>query len=310
MILCVGTTPALQRVLVLSGLTLGEVNRARLALEGASGKAINVAKVLRSLGDECLVTGFLGGLRGEAIERLLTDRGVPRHFLRVQEETRQCLTLVDEVAGTQTELVEESKPVTSADATELISFLCKMVPRSKAVIMSGTICRGVEDSLYRDLVELGNAAGSLTVVDAKGQPLAKALRARPGLVKPNRAELAETLCCDVRTESECLAAMKQILLAGASRILVTAGNQPVLAMDNEASWRISGPRLDIKNPIGSGDALTAGVTSRLLKGDEFGEACRWGVACGSANALSLMPGELEKSQVTEILPLVKVERLP
>ena len=49
-ILCLGTTPAVQRVMVFRKLTLDAVNRAATTLDGAAGKSINVAKVLKTLG--------------------------------------------------------------------------------------------------------------------------------------------------------------------------------------------------------------------------------------------------------------------
>ncbi len=52
MILCIGTTPAAQRVMLFRKLTPDTVNRAAVTLDGAAGKAINVAKVLKALGEQ------------------------------------------------------------------------------------------------------------------------------------------------------------------------------------------------------------------------------------------------------------------
>jgi len=65
MILCIGTTPAAQRVMVFHRLTLDAVNRATTTLDGAAGKSVNVAKVLQALGEHPVAAGFLGGDRGE-----------------------------------------------------------------------------------------------------------------------------------------------------------------------------------------------------------------------------------------------------
>ena len=50
MILCIGTTPAAQRVMIFRKLVLEGVNRAVLTLDGVAGKSVNVAKVLHALG--------------------------------------------------------------------------------------------------------------------------------------------------------------------------------------------------------------------------------------------------------------------
>ena len=59
MILCIGTTPAAQWVMLFRNLTPAAVNRASITLDGAAGKSINVAKVLKTLGEQPVATGFL-----------------------------------------------------------------------------------------------------------------------------------------------------------------------------------------------------------------------------------------------------------
>src|SRR5438445_5377028 len=108
MILCIGTTPAVQRVMVFRTLALDHVNRATLTLEGAAGKSVNVAKVLQALGEEPVAMGFLGGDRGEFLRSVLAAKGIESDFVTVPARTRQCITVIDESAATQTELVEES----------------------------------------------------------------------------------------------------------------------------------------------------------------------------------------------------------
>jgi tagatose 6-phosphate kinase len=61
----------------------------------------------------------------------------------------------------------------------------------------------------------------------------------------------------------------------------------------------------VVNPIGSGDAFTAGVVLRLLRGDDLGEACRWGAAAGAANALTPQPGELNRGDATRLAKVVR-----
>ena len=69
MILCLGTTPAVQRVMVFRSLAIDAVNRAVTTLDGIAGKSINVAKVLRVLGERPMATGFLNGSRAPSLKR-------------------------------------------------------------------------------------------------------------------------------------------------------------------------------------------------------------------------------------------------
>jgi len=307
MILCIGTTPAAQRVMVLRRLALDAVNRATTTLDGVAGKSINVAKVLKTLGETPVATGFLGGLQGDKIRQALAARSIEVEFVTVASPTRQCITVIDQVAGTITELVEEAKAVEPNDFGDLIALIERRVSGCRAVVMSGTIAAGGQASFYQRCTELARRSGALSIVDAQGAPLTLALQAHPDLVKPNRQELARTVGRELRTEEETIAAAKEIQACGAKRVVVTAGKGATLAADGERFWRIQPPAIAAVNPIGSGDAFTAALTWRLLRGDDLGEACRWGAAAGAANALTLMPGELELEDVERLAPQVQIE---
>lgn len=308
MILCLGTTPAAQRVMVLRNLALDAVNRAVTTLDGAAGKSINVAKVLKTLGEQPLAMGFLGGDRGEELRRLLQEKGIDLDFVSVSARTRQCITVLAQDQGSHTELVEESLPVRPSDYDALIGRFRQRVKTCRAVILSGSITPGGPTALYRECAALAREAGALCVVDAQGAPLREALQASPGLVKPNRAELSATVGRELKDEADVKHAMAKLCESGTQRVVVTAGREPTLAFDGKHFWRILPPSIAAVNPIGSGDAFTAGLVWRLLRGEDLGEACRWASAGGAANALTLMPGDLNAQDVTRLAREVVVQQ--
>ena len=308
MILCLGTTPAVQRVMVFRQFRLNAVNRATLTREAPAGKAVNVAKVLRALGEQPLVMGFLGGDRGLYIRDRLAALGVPADFHEVASRTRECVTVLDEAGETHAELVEESGSATADDYAALLASVKLQLASARAVVMSGTLAPGGPADFYAQVARLAHATGALTVVDAQGTPLTAALAESPGLVKPNRTELAATLGHALPDEQSVLAAMRELLERGARRVVVTSGAGPVLAAEGTSTWHITPPGVRVANPIGSGDAFTAGVVARLLRGDDLGEACRWGAATGAANALTLMPGELDPAALPDLLTRTAVRQ--
>jgi tagatose 6-phosphate kinase len=309
MILCIGTTPAAQRVMVFESLRPDTVNRAILTLDGAAGKSINVAKILRLLGERPKVITLLVGDRGRYVRTQLVERGIALDGIEVFAPTRQCVTVIDSAAGTHTELVEESAAVEPNDFEPLRASIRQSLPHSRAAVMSGTIAPGGPKAFYGECARLAHEAGVLSVVDAQGDALLEALTAGPGLVKPNRAELAATVGRELNDDAAVRLAMRELLERGAQRVIVTAGKAPTLALEGRTFWRIAPPSITAVNPIGSGDALTAGLVWRLLRGDDLGEACRWGAAIGTANALTFMAGELDRSQVDRLVREVQVQRL-
>jgi 1-phosphofructokinase family hexose kinase len=307
MILCVGPTPAAQRVLVFPRVQVDAVNRAVRTLESVAGKSVNVAKVLKALGEAPLALGFAGGDRGAWLLGELDARGIPHDFVKVSVPTRECVTVIDESAGTQTELVEESRPVLPADYEHLAEKVNHHRARARAIVLSGTLTPGGPEDFYERCTRSGHEAGLLTVVDAKGAPMQAALAERPGLVKPNHAELELTVGRALRGEGAVFGAMAELGDRGAERVVVTRGGHPSLAWDRRSAWRIRPPRIQVVNPIGSGDSFTAAVVWRLLRGDGLGEACRWGAAAGAANALQWMAGEVEMAQMERLIAEVEVE---
>ena len=83
--------------------------------------------MLRALGERPVAAGFLGGDRGEQLRADLEARGIELDFVKVAARTRQCTTLLDTSAGTQTELVEESQPVAATDYEELMRVIRRRV---------------------------------------------------------------------------------------------------------------------------------------------------------------------------------------
>src|SRR4051794_23780789 len=81
MIICLGTTPAVQRVMVFKELEIGEVNRAVEVHQEIAGKSVNVAKVLGALQKPVMAMGFVGGERGEFIRAELDRLSIEHDFV-------------------------------------------------------------------------------------------------------------------------------------------------------------------------------------------------------------------------------------
>lgn len=306
MILCIGTTPAAQRVMRFARLELDAVNRAQETTDSIAGKSINVAKVLHELGAQPFAVGFAGGDRGRELLQALSIRGIQNQFVEVPARTRQCITVLDQASLTVTELVEESRPVGQEQYQALRDIITRLLPGCRAVVMSGSLTPGGPVAFYREITEAAKTNAVLSMVDAQGVSLVQALAAQPGLVKPNRQELAATVMRPLKNDSEVIEAMREVHQRGAARVVVTAGKDPTLAWDGEHLWRIETPGIRVINPIGSGDAFTAGLVWRLLEKCSLGEACRWAAAAGAANALGEVPGEVKRAQVEQLAEQVTV----
>src|SRR4029450_3643159 len=95
MILCVCLHPSLDVRYSVDDLVYGGVHRAKVTGRWAGGKALNVARVLRQLGEPVLATGLAGGADGEAVLADLAAAGVAAEFAPIEGQTRRAGAIYD-----------------------------------------------------------------------------------------------------------------------------------------------------------------------------------------------------------------------
>lgn len=306
MILCLGTTPTVQRTMTFDRLTLNAVNRAATMRESASGKSLNVARTLHTLGQAVLAVGFLGGDSGQLIRTDLDRAGIPHDFIAVAPKTRTCTTVIDIAAGTVTELVEETAPVDPRDYVPLLKIVEANLCRTDVLVLSGSLPPQAPLDFYARCTRLARLSNIPVVLDARGEPLLQALAEKPTVVKPNRQELQETVSFPIDDESSMQAAIRELIHQGPRWAVITDGPRDAIASDGKQFWRITPPTIVAVNPIGSGDALGAGLAMALLEGHDLPTACRLGAACGAANALNSPAGHGRREDVERLLTEVKI----
>src|SRR5512140_2395370 len=114
MILCLTPNPAIDRTLLLPGLTAGNVHRAETVIVAAGGKGLNVARAIRTLGGKSLSMGFTGGHAGRLLADLAQREGLDASWTWVDSETRTCTILVP-ASGDATVINEPGLPVSDLD---------------------------------------------------------------------------------------------------------------------------------------------------------------------------------------------------
>ena len=313
MILCVGLTPTVQRTLRFDRLSLGEVNRAHEVLQTASGKGVNVARVVTLLGGDARLVQILGGDSGRWVAGTLDRERIGHQTVWTNDDapTRTCTTLLTEDAPT-TELVEEARSVEPHDAALIEAACLSALFDASALCLSGSLPPGIDAGFYARMVAKAHALGIPAVVDAQKAPLHAALAARPFLVKPNREEAAATLgfplTGDAQTDAR--TAIAELTAAGAQWALVSMGRDGSLLGDSTDLWRITPPTVAVINPIGSGDALAAGTLfAHITRGMPLPDACAFGTACGAANCLTPTSGVVDAREVERLWAAVRVERV-
>lgn len=308
MILCVGTTPVFQRSMVFERLRLDDVNRAASVHEYASGKSVNVARVLRALGEDPVATGFAGGPRGEAMRRDLDAARVRHDFVTTRAPTRQCITVIDRENNTATELIEESSPVDEGDWASLYETIDRLLRGADGLVLSGSLPPGAPAEFYASCLMRASGRRRPAVLDTRGEPLRAALRHGEFVVKLNRQELASTVGRPLENDDELRAAMGATTPAGGATV-VTLGADGAIATDGRDTWRVRVPAVTTRSAVGSGDSFAAGLVSGMVRRLALPEALALAAACGAANAMTDLAGHLFPADVEAIQSRVPIERL-
>ena len=304
-ILCLGLTPALQRTLVFDALDLNEVNRAKLVIESAAGKALNTARALSILDMPVQVAGLNGGATGRKIDAFLKVYGVESVQTSMKANTRICTTLLDQQRGTITELVEEAPNPGRAALKRFIRDNLERIANASALVISGTLPPFVEDTFYMPFVREAQKRGIPVVIDSHKAPLLHVLSERPLLAKLNRQELEITFKREITDEKQILRGMAELIAMGAENVVITQGAKPTYLMtSNGKHWFLTPPKLDqVINPIGSGDCTTAGIVFKLMKHRPLPEVLAFGLACGSANATTQTPADFDPRHAAQLMQL-------
>ncbi len=279
---------------------LGEVNRCRNVTLSAAGKGANVARVLHTLGAPTILLSFCGGEAGKLWLNDLKRAGITVEIVRTRSTTRICQTLIDRSTGEITELVREAPLPTRTEWATLLRRFEAMLGRARLVVIAGALMPGAKDTVYRDLARLARSHSVPVLIDSQKTALMKMLPCHPLIAKLNVHELESTLGRSLRSEKQIVTGARRLIQRGAQHVVVTHGAQGAWLVLPDRVWRFKSPRIRALNPIGSGDAATAGIAYGILKGKDIAEGMRLGMACGAANVLTLTPGDVDLRMVRKL----------
>ncbi|WP_434648975.1 1-phosphofructokinase [Pseudomonas sp. D1-2] len=262
-ILTLTLNPALDLTVELARLEPGQVNRSDAMHAHAAGKGVNVAQVLADLGHTLTVSGFLGEDNAQVFETLFIQRGFVDAFIRVPGETRSNIKLAEQ-DGRITDLNGPGPVVDEAAQQALLERLEQIAPGHDAVVVAGSMPRGVSAQWLQALIMRLKQLGLNVALDTSGEALRVALAAGPWLIKPNTEELADALGCDVVTEVAQAQAAQRLHAQGVEHVVISHGADGVNWFSVGSALHASPPKVTVASTVGAGDSLLAGMLHGLL----------------------------------------------
>ncbi len=296
MIYTVTFNPAIDYVIQIDEINLGNVNRLKNEKIYFGGKGINVSMVLSELGIKSKALGFVGGFTGMAIEKGVEQKGIETDFIHLNEGLSRINVKIK--SDVETELNAQGPNI---DAKSLNEFFSKIDALSDGdmIVLAGSIPASMPADIYEKILDRLKHKKIKAVVDAEKDLLLNALKYKPFLIKPNICELGEMFGVKIESNDEILKYAKKLKEMGAYNVLVSKAGAGAVLLDENEKIHICGVcKGVVKNSVGAGDSMLAGFIAGSLKGD-YEYALKIGTASGGATAFS--DGLAEKDFIYKLL---------
>ncbi len=291
----------------------GGLNRVKRKVMVPGGKGNNVAKVLHTLGHSVTASGFIAGTTGTFIERgLQAMPGMTTAFMRVSGESRVCLTLLEEMEGTISELLEPGVEISVADAHRFLNEVQRIAAHADCVVLSGSLPTGLPQDYYAQILAALQPLSARLVLDTSGEPLRLGLSGQPHIIKPNAHEMAELMEHNGTLADMVRFAQHELIgpvLKADSCILLSLGDKGAALIKTNSAFVAEPPAVAVVNPVGAGDALLAGFIDAQSRMCDDHTSLQWAVAAGTASTLQEIAGIVNVSDIEKLSRCVQVRTL-
>ncbi len=307
-ILTVTPNPCVDKTVFIDELKVGTFMRSSRYSCVPGGKGTNVARAVHALGRPVRPLVVVGGHTGAHVLDMIREQdGIEPIPVWVASPTRTITTVLEEPIHRQTAFFEPGSTVTDDEADRLVAAFTEAVKTAKVVTFCGTVSDKRIAWLYRTLIPIAHAAGACTILDAHGPEFAQGIDAVPYMVKPNAVESEELLGFPLDTDDARGRAVDAFHTRGVALVVLSLGKDGALVSRAGERFRVVPPTIREVNPVGSGDALVAGLAIGLLEGMSLETMARLGVAAGTANAMSWDIGHFTNDEVIRVAQEVTIE---
>lgn len=293
MILTITLNPALDKLMSIEALEIGEANRTETIAMYAAGKGVDVAKVLSDLGEDVCATGFLGGMTAGVFHDCFREKNIRDEFIAIEGTTRTNLQLFGK-DGKRTELLEKGPKVLRHEWDALLERVEALLPQCSAVTVCGSAPEGITGEMYRSLLRMIKQSGVVTIADASGELLKEALIEKPHLIKPNQSEMAELMGKPGASHEEITAFAKELVAGGIDYVLVSLGKDGAMLVCKEGVWNGKAPDVEVKSTLGCGDTMVASLAISIPAKESPADMLKNAIALSSANVMTFETAHIRR----------------
>ena len=312
MIITVTLNTAIDKTLAVPNFRPGRRHRTVEQTTMPGGKGVNVARVLKALGQPVIATGFTGGATGTRIVDQLTQLSVLSDFVRIREESRTNTAVIDPTTGEQTEINERGPSISEQEVELFCDKLLYLAKGASLCVFAGSLPRDVDTDIYAGLIRELRRLGVTSIVDTDGDPMRRAVRAEPDVISPNVIEAEELVGHEFNEEEDRVIAVREMVNLGAREAIMTLPDGCVASILVDGApvlHRVWIEPREAVAAVGAGDAFLAGFVAARYLGTPPAECLRFAVACGAESTQRLGAGLIDPREVDRLLGEIEIERL-
>lgn len=298
--------PAYDLVGYCPGIERGEVNLIQTKGLHAAGKGINVAKVLRDLGIDVTVGGFIGQDNQEGFQQLFSTYRIANRFQVVPGRTRINVKLTEN-DGIVTDLNFSGFTVSPTDWQRFASDSLSWLGQFDMVCISGSLPLGVSQQAFTDWMSRLRNLCPCTIFDSSRETLKAGLKASPWLVKPNRRELENWIGHPLPELQDVICAARRLREQGIIHVVVSLGEDGALWANAYGEWLAKPPAVKVVSTVGAGDSMVGGLIYGLLMQESSEHTLRLATAVAAMAVSQTNVGVTDRSCLATMMARVELK---
>ncbi len=307
MIITVTLNPAMDKVLVVDQFNLNVTNRIQKQFNCVGGKGTHISINLSLMGIRNTAVGVVMGPTGDEILEALGSMNIDVRFIRLEEgNSRTNYVLVD--SSKNCTLIAEKGKLMDEDVIERLKQLYQsIINKGDIVVISGDASNQRNTNLQKELMDIAKDRGAKVCLDASGEHLYQGVRNGPFLIKPNLDELSTLYGKEIHNVQDILMAMDILKDFGIENIVVSCGGEGSFAYSEGKYYHVAAPKVEVKNTVGCGDALLAGLLAGLERKLSMQENLRQATAVAAATAMNEATVGFDVKTADKLIKEIEVE---
>jgi len=253
------------------------------------GGGVNVARVLCEFNVSPSLVYLSGGGTGRLLDEELQRYHMDMHCFRISSPTRIAFTIHQTSNHQEYRFVPEGPKVELDACAKILDYISglKLSP-CDVVVASGSLPRGVPDSLYISIAKAVESSQARFILDTSGAALRETLEsdAPVFLVKPSLNELQKLAGHKLDEYTARDFAESMVSSGQAEHVAVSMGSHGAFLASMHSLIRLPAHLVKMQSAVGAGDSFLGGLVYYLTRGYPLKTAFRFGVAAGAAAVMS------------------------